>query len=82
VFLGDVVVNPTYPQMISLVASQDPYMVFMGGDIGYDNGFNECYCIMDWILDYWEKGAIWSDGAMIPFATSAGNHDLGLEAFA
>lgn len=57
-------------------------MAFLGGDIGYDNGFNECFCIMDRVLAIWENGAIKSDGTMIPFATAVGNHDLGLEAYA
>lgn len=25
---------------------------------------------------------IWADGALIPFATSVGNHDVGLDAYA
>jgi len=80
--MGDVVANQNLAKQMENVIQHDPDLLFIGGDIGYDNGFLECYCIMDRTLSILETGAMKPNGVMIPIATAVGNHDLGLEGFA
>jgi hypothetical protein len=82
VFGGDIANNDIYPKMNAVAASHSPYAAFIGGDISYDNGFVECYCMYDKFLKTWEETMVRPDGAMIPIAPAIGNHDVGMDSFA
>lgn len=82
IFGGDIANNPTYRQMNKIAASYSPYAAFIGGDISYDNGYIECYCVYDRFLSTWEETMIRPDGAMIPIGASIGNHDVQKSAWA
>ena len=47
IFGGDMGNRPVNADMNKVAASLDPYAAFLGGDIVYDNGYLECYCMYD-----------------------------------
>lgn len=82
IFGGDAGNTDVLLTINKLAAKENPLAVFLGGDIAYDNGFEECYCIFDRFLDAWESTMIRPiDGALIPIAPAAGNHDVGQDAY-
>lgn len=46
-FAGDFVVNDLMKNMMNVSSKLDPYAAFLGGNIGFDDGFKECFCILD-----------------------------------
>ena len=81
IFGGDLGNRPVNADMNIVAASHDPYAAFIGGDIVYDNGYLECYCMYDRFLTDWQKVMVRSDGALIPIVPAVGNHDAGKNAF-
>lgn len=55
-------------------------MIFMGGDVAYDNGMKSCYHTWDYILYALEKHYKLL-GYYTPFVVTIGNHDIGLDAY-
>jgi len=67
-------------QFIQNIASYDPDVIVIGGDIVYDNGNINCYYCWDYYLDQFDilnKRL----GRVIPLVLAVGNHDVGMNSF-
>ena len=58
--------------LVKRMAELKPHVIFIGGDVVYDNAFHSCACAWDLFLSSWESRDL------IPFSFAAGNHDLGV----
>ncbi|EAS06851.1 metallophosphoesterase (macronuclear) [Tetrahymena thermophila SB210] len=64
-------------QFNQLVATLQPDIFFMGGDIAYDDNFNTCYYAWDFYLGGLEQ-MFNKLGYLLPMVWTVGNHDVGL----
>jgi hypothetical protein len=71
---GDCGVNPHAVQNNQLAARQDPSFIFIGGDLGYDNG-RSVEVSLAFIRNY-SRHAVASDGRLIPLIPCIGNHEV------
>ncbi len=60
-----------------LVVTYKPDIIFMGGDIAYDNNIPACAYTWDFFLNMIE-GISNQVGYIIPLVLSVGNHDVGI----
>ena len=60
-----------------LVVNYKPDIIFMGGDIAYDNNIPSCAYTWDFFLNMIE-GISNQVGFIIPLVLSVGNHDVGI----
>ena len=52
----------------------------MGGDVTYDNSFTTCYYLWDYLL--WSLESHYNKtGIIVPFITTVGNHDIGIDGY-
>jgi Calcineurin-like phosphoesterase len=77
---GDVGNTKRAKAISSMIGKQlKPDVIFIGGDIAYDNDLRSCYYTYDKILEQIEM--IYTDiGHMIPIILAIGNHDVGFDA--
>ncbi len=71
---GDCGVNPHAVQNNQLAARQDPSFIFIGGDLGYDNG-RSVEVSLAFIRNY-SRHAVASDGRLIPLIPCIGNPEV------
>jgi hypothetical protein len=71
---GDCGVNQHAILNNQLAARQDPNFIFIGGDLGYDNG-RSVEVSLAFIRNY-SKHAVASDGRLIPLIPCIGNHEV------
>ena len=50
IFGGDLQNGERLIEMNKAAVKLDPFAAFIGGDVVYDNGFRECYCMYDRFL--------------------------------
>ena len=62
------------------MATYNPDIIMLGGDIVYDNGFPTCYESWDSFYSAFDFYAFTPNNRIIPFILSVGNHDIGLNA--
>ena len=74
---GDVGITTVTKTLLSLAASHDPDMIFIGGDLAYGNGIRTCYRRWDNWLKLYSTMAITPKGESIPLLTAIGNHEAG-----
>ncbi len=74
---GDSGYCPGAVKLSKIVATLNPDIFFMGGDIAYDNNIPACSYTWDYFLNMY--GQITATlGYMMPIVTTVGNHDAGL----
>lgn len=74
---GDSGYCPAAVKLSKIVATLNPDIFFMGGDIAYDNNIPACSYTWDYFLNMY--GEITATlGYMMPIVTTVGNHDVGL----
>ncbi|HMP17821.1 MAG TPA: metallophosphoesterase family protein, partial [Gemmatales bacterium] len=71
---GDCGVNPHAVMNNQLAARQDPHFIFIGGDLGYDNGRSVEVSLA--FLRNYSRHAVAADGRLIPLITCIGNHEV------
>jgi acid phosphatase type 7 len=71
---GDCGVNPHAVQNNQLAARQDPHFIFIGGDLGYDNGRSVEVSLA--FLRNYSRHAVAADGRLIPLIPCIGNHEV------
>lgn len=72
--------HETIPMIVERIKEAEPDVVVHGGDFGYDDGNVSRGVTMQWIgfMKMMQSGALLnSDGFMIPFIPTLGNHDGG-----
>ncbi|KAL4504501.1 hypothetical protein ABPG72_009947 [Tetrahymena utriculariae] len=67
-------------QLTSKLVQIQPDVIMLGGDVGYDNGFKECYYSWDIFYDSFEQNVFEKTGRIIPLIFAIGNHDAGWNA--
>lgn len=78
---GDVGANQLHQKMSSLIAKSSPDVIYVGGDLSYDNNIRHCYYIWDGFLKPLENIGH-QIGRLVPMIFSVGNHDVGLNDYA
>ncbi len=74
---GDSGYCPGAVKLSKIVATLNPDIFFMGGDIAYDNNIPACSYTWDYFLNMY--GQITTTlGYSMPIVTSVGNHDTGI----
>lgn len=74
---GDSGYCPGAVKLSKFVATLNPDIFFMGGDIAYDNNIPACSYTWDYFLNMY--GQITTTlGYSMPIVTSVGNHDTGI----
>jgi len=77
VIAGDSGITETADKIMAQMIRSRPHVVFIGGDVAYDNGLLSCSCVWDDFLHMWEKRRV--DGKyLVPLSFAVGNHDVGV----
>lgn len=71
---GDAGTNKEVLRTNELAALQDPYFVFIGGDVAYDNGRSPKTFLK--FLENYHSTMVDSQGRLIPLVTCVGNHEV------
>lgn len=66
-------------QIWRALALVKPDIIFIGGDISYDNNLIDCVWTMDYLLRHYQELTV-QVGRLIPLVLAIGNHDIGLNA--
>lgn len=74
---GDSGYCPAAVKLSKIVATLQPDIFFMGGDIAYDNNIPACSYTWDYFLTMYTQITT-TLGYMMPIVTSVGNHDAGI----
>eukprot|EP00397_Hematodinium_sp_SG-2012_P005326 GEMP01005344.1.p1 GENE.GEMP01005344.1~~GEMP01005344.1.p1 ORF type:complete len:683 (+),score=113.16 GEMP01005344.1:47-2095(+) len=73
---GNLGANDDVERLLRLAAPDSLDAVIIGGNVAFDNGLPQCYCVWDAVLSRYEGVA-----RHVPLAVAVGNHDAGLNAF-
>lgn len=74
---GDAGNSPNSYRMWRRVTEVNPDVIFIGGDIAYDNNAVSCYWTWDLFLNQWDLLSF-SVNRLVPIIFAGGNHDFGL----
>lgn len=78
---GDIGYTDASRQLTNNLITWQPSVIFMGGDITYDNGMVSCYHTWDNLLSMFETFNTASN-VLIPIVLAVGNHDLSMNSLA
>lgn len=78
---GDVGNRPAAKIITQMIASFQPDIVLVGGDIAYDNNLPACYYAWDYYLSTYQKMTD-TVGYLVPLVLGIGNHDVGMNTMA